>query len=320
MADLVKHVDTLGSKEYWRRYDSPAFVILFLPSEPLLSAALDERPDLLQRAFDKDVVLATPTTLLALLRTVAHTWRQESATRNAREVHDEVGAQQRAGVVAAAGLLLEVHVRQEAGRLDDPPQLHLAPLAADVGAAQRGGEPAGLLAHRRRAQRRGLDLAAEVGVRGDALALGPGEVDADVAQRLGDRGDEGVDGRALGGKGCAGGVVALRTCDGEGHGRPEGDADDQGNEQGKELGHAKTVPPTPDSAGCAMKGGPPPGDDGRRPRPVGAFVAQSATFPAFTVAGVAGSHGPRGAGGSAVKGHFAAIEATKAPFIINNSA
>lgn len=87
-ADLVKHVDALGSKEYWRRYDSPAFVILFLPSEPLLSAALDERPDLLQRAFDKDVVLATPTTLLALLRTVAHTWRQESATRNAREVHD----------------------------------------------------------------------------------------------------------------------------------------------------------------------------------------------------------------------------------------
>jgi DNA recombination protein RmuC len=87
-ADLAKHVDALGSKEYWRRYDSPAFVILFLPSEPLLSAALEERPDLLQRAFDKDVVLATPTTLLALLRTIAHTWRQESAARNAREVHD----------------------------------------------------------------------------------------------------------------------------------------------------------------------------------------------------------------------------------------
>jgi DNA recombination protein RmuC len=87
-ADVVRHVDTLGSKEYWRRYDSPAFVILFLPSESLLATALDLRPDLLQRAFDKDVVLATPTTLLALLRTVAHTWRQDAAAKSTRQVHD----------------------------------------------------------------------------------------------------------------------------------------------------------------------------------------------------------------------------------------
>lgn len=86
-ADVVAHVDALGSKEYWRRYDSLELVVLFLPAESLLSAALDERPDLLQHAFDRDVVLATPTTLLAILRAIAHTWRQESAARNVTEVH-----------------------------------------------------------------------------------------------------------------------------------------------------------------------------------------------------------------------------------------
>jgi DNA recombination protein RmuC len=86
-ADLVGHVDVLGSKEYWRRYDSLELVVLFLPNEALLSSALEVRPDLLQHAFDRDVVLATPTTLLAILRAVAHTWRQEAAARSVAEVH-----------------------------------------------------------------------------------------------------------------------------------------------------------------------------------------------------------------------------------------
>ena len=85
--EVAMHVDRLSSKEYWRRYDSPEFVVLFLPAESFLSSALDYRPDLLEYAFARDVVIATPTTLLALLRTVAHTWRQESAARNVREVH-----------------------------------------------------------------------------------------------------------------------------------------------------------------------------------------------------------------------------------------
>ncbi|MBI1376761.1 MAG: DNA recombination protein RmuC [Frankiales bacterium] len=86
-AELAAHVDRLSAKDYWRRHGSPEFVVLFLPAESLLSAALDARPDLLEHAFARDVVIATPTTLLALLRTVAHTWRQDSAARNVREVH-----------------------------------------------------------------------------------------------------------------------------------------------------------------------------------------------------------------------------------------
>jgi len=86
-SEVAAHVDRLSTKEYWRRYDSPEFVVLFLPAESFLSSALEVRPDLLEYAFERDVVIATPTTLLALLRTVAHTWRQDSATRNIREVH-----------------------------------------------------------------------------------------------------------------------------------------------------------------------------------------------------------------------------------------
>ncbi len=86
-AEVMTHVDRLAAKEYWRRHDSPEFVVLFLPAESFLSSALEARPDLLERAFTRDVVLATPTTLLALLRTVSYAWRQDAAARGAAEVH-----------------------------------------------------------------------------------------------------------------------------------------------------------------------------------------------------------------------------------------
>lgn len=85
--EVRQHVDRLAGKAYARQFDSaPEFVVMFLPAESLLSEALLVDPSLLEHAFDRNVVLATPTTLLALLRTVGHVWRQESVSAHAREV------------------------------------------------------------------------------------------------------------------------------------------------------------------------------------------------------------------------------------------
>lgn len=84
---LRGHVDRLGAKSYWAVLgDSPEFVVLFVPSDGVLAAALESDPDLLEHAFRRDVVVASPATLMALLRTVAHTWRTEALNRDARAV------------------------------------------------------------------------------------------------------------------------------------------------------------------------------------------------------------------------------------------
>ena len=85
---LRTHVDALGSKSYWRSLsETPEFVVLFVPAESFLSAALESDPSLIEHAATRQVVVATPTTLIALLRTVAHGWSHEALTAQAAEIH-----------------------------------------------------------------------------------------------------------------------------------------------------------------------------------------------------------------------------------------
>lgn len=82
------HVDALAGKAYWRHFQpAPEFVIMFVPGEPLLDAALVRDPELADYAFSRNVVLATPTTLITLLRTVAFSWRQEQLGAHAAQIH-----------------------------------------------------------------------------------------------------------------------------------------------------------------------------------------------------------------------------------------
>jgi DNA recombination protein RmuC len=82
------HVDALAAKQYWQQFaPAPEFVVMFLPAEALFSQALETDPSLLDYAAGKQVIMATPTTLIAMLKTVSYAWTQEALADNAREVH-----------------------------------------------------------------------------------------------------------------------------------------------------------------------------------------------------------------------------------------
>lgn len=86
---LRTHVDQLGSKTYWKKLPStPEFVVLFIPGEAFLAPALETDPGLLEYALARRVHIATPTTLVSLLRTAQYAWQQQALSENARAVFD----------------------------------------------------------------------------------------------------------------------------------------------------------------------------------------------------------------------------------------
>jgi DNA recombination protein RmuC len=86
-AAIRAHVNTLGAKAYWSQFDdAPDYVVMFIPGEHFLTAALEQDSTLWDYAFDKKVLLATPTNLIAIARTVAAVWRQERLAKEARQI------------------------------------------------------------------------------------------------------------------------------------------------------------------------------------------------------------------------------------------
>lgn len=107
-ASMKAHVDGLSRKAYWDQFeDAPDYVIMFVPGEHFLTAALDHDPALWDYAFSKKVLLATPTNLIAIARTVAAVWRQEGLAREARQI-GALGKEMYDRIAVAAGHLRTV--------------------------------------------------------------------------------------------------------------------------------------------------------------------------------------------------------------------
>jgi DNA recombination protein RmuC len=107
-AAMKAHVNGLSAKAYWSQFDeAPDYVIMFVPGEHFLSAALDHDPTLWDFAFERKVLLATPTNLIAIARTVAGVWRQEKLAKQAQEI-GALGKEMYDRLAVAAGKLRSV--------------------------------------------------------------------------------------------------------------------------------------------------------------------------------------------------------------------
>ncbi len=144
---LKAHVDQLASKAYWSALpETPEFVVMFVPGEAFLAPALDQDPGLLEHALSRRVHIATPTTLVSMLRTVQYAWQQEKLSENARAVFD-LGRElydRLSGLGTAPGARRQVadvrrRVLQPGGRHAGDPR---AGQRAEAGGARRRGRGA----------------------------------------------------------------------------------------------------------------------------------------------------------------------------------
>lgn len=102
------HLKELSAKAYWKQFDkAPDFVVCFLPSEALFSAALEADPSLIEFGVQNNVVMATPTTFIALLRAVEYGWQQSEITKSAKKIH-ELGSKLYEKLVVAQGHVLKL--------------------------------------------------------------------------------------------------------------------------------------------------------------------------------------------------------------------
>ena len=171
-------------RRYWRSLaETPEFVVLFVPAESFLAAALETDPQLIEYAAARQIVLATPTTLIALLRTVAHGWSHEALADQAREIH-RLGRELHGRLGSLSGHLDQVGRSLNAAVGPLQPGRRLAGVA---GAGVRAPLP-GPLGHRRRAARPapgGVDHAARwarrAGPRGSDVARIDGRPDRRAA-------------------------------------------------------------------------------------------------------------------------------------------
>ncbi|MAF84694.1 MAG: DNA recombination protein RmuC [Chromatiales bacterium] len=114
---VAERVRELASKAYWAQFEhSPQFVVLFIPGDQFLSAAMDENPTLMEEALRQQIIIATPSNLIALLKTVAYQWRQDQLAENAEQIkrlaqdlHDRLGTF--TGHLARVGKQLEGSVK-----------------------------------------------------------------------------------------------------------------------------------------------------------------------------------------------------------------